>query len=42
MKVEFVGVSQPVRKYLWHIVQLPNGGIHETQMIEKYKNQDSE
>jgi len=42
MKVKFVGVSQPVRKYLWYIVQLPNGGIHETQKIEKLTNQDIE
>jgi len=43
MKVVYCGISLPDSKYpekRWHSVQLPNGGILETQNIEKYKNQD--
>ncbi len=43
MVVKYCHVSQPVSKKLkniWHIVQLPNGGFHETRLIEKYKKQD--
>ena len=45
MKVEYIGVSLPDSKYgdkRWYSVQLPNGGILETQNIEKLTNQDIE
>jgi hypothetical protein len=42
-KVIYCGISLPDSKYpdkRWYSVQLPNGGMLETQNIEKYKNQD--
>ena len=45
MKVEYCGISLPDSKFpdkRWYMVQLPNGGMHETQMIEKLTNQDIE
>ncbi len=42
-KVIYCGISLPDSKYpekRWHSVLLSNGGILETQNIEKYKNQD--
>lgn len=43
-KVTFLHESKPIMKKekdKWYMVQLSNGGFHETQMIEKYNNQDS-
>lgn len=38
MEVEFINTSPPIKKANeWYFVQLPNGGIHETQKIEKLK-----
>ena len=36
IKVKYCGISLPKTKTTWHSVQLPNGGFHETQLIEKY------
>lgn len=39
IKVEYLGELKPL-KGKWFYVKLPNGGFMETQLIEKYKNQD--